>query len=749
MGANSEGIRVELLGSLRAWHDGVEVPLGPPKQRAVLGLLASRVGDVVALDQIIDAVWGEDAPKSCSNGVHTYVAGLRRALEPARSRKDAGSVLVSTARGYSLELDPERVDVHVLARRHGTARRLRAAGDLAGAVAALDPALHLWRGDAYAGVPGPFALVERARLRDVRLTAVEEWAADMLGLDRRAEVVEVLTGAIAEEPLRERLPALLMLGLYRCGRQAHALEVYRRTRVLLADELGIEPGEQLTRLHERILAGDPELRAPEPRTAAPRTAELRTTGAETGEPREPQSSGGEVAAPVAEGTASAAVAAREGAGRLGLPGPAQLPPTARGFVGRQAEADALADLLTREERRGAPRVAVVHGVAGVGKSAFALAAAHRLADRFPDGQLYVDLCGSSSRRAPVAPPEALGLLLVGLGVAEDRLPADVTSRAALYRSLLHGRRVLVVLDDAVDAEQVRPLIPPGPSGLIVTSRRRQVELAVHEGAHRVRLGRLAEDECLDLLGCLAGAERVAAQPDAAARLARLCGRLPLALRVAAEALSANPRLTPAELADRYAKRRHRADELPPVARLRSAGTGPSGTAAPVAERSRADHPGRTRAHRPAPVRITGPFHAVAAREPARPAPGLPDGVLPFPASARLHATYEPKAGSPAGDGRGTGAGTPPVVVVALADDRLADGGADLSSRLRVAVRALTGDRPDATVVVLAVDGRAGEETSALLSAVRAADVAVVHLDADRDGAPPARRSAGVAGSPVG
>jgi DNA-binding SARP family transcriptional activator len=747
VGANSEAIRVELLGSPRAWYDGVEVPLGPPKQRAVLGLLANRVNDVVSVDQIVDAVWGEDAPKTCSNGVHTYVAGLRRVLEPGRGRGNTGAVLASTASGYSLKVDPECIDAEVFARRHGTARRLRAEGDLAGAVAELNPALHLWRGEAYAGVPGPFALVERTRLRDVRLTAIEEWAADMLSLYRHAEVIEVLTEAIVEEPLRERLPWLLMLGLYRCGRRAHALEAYRRTRVLLAEELGIEPGEQLSRLHERILASDPGLR----------------------------SSLGEVGA-------GAVAAAHEVTDRRDLPGPAQLPPTARGFVGRQAECDALAEFLTREERRGATRIAVVHGIAGVGKRAFALELAHRLADRFPDGQLFVDLCGSSIQRAPMTAAEALGLMLVGLGVAEDQLPADVTNRAALYRSLLHGRRMLVVLDDVVGAEQVRSLIPPGPSGLIITSRRRQIELAVREGAHRVQLVPLSIEDSLDLFRCLVGPDRIDTQLDAAVRLARLCGRLPLALRVAAEALSASPRLPLAELADRYSDRRHRPDSLPPVAHLRPAGIGSFGMSATnvhaiagderLAEMSEADYPGfaHPRTHHPVEARITAPFRATAARELARladieAAPELPQGVLPFPASPWQHATAGPEPAAPparpgmfrlewtpvaagsgtrplvvagddrklmellmrsaaedgvpailvpgAGDERGweralTVADIPPVVVLAMAAERLPDAGMDVvepSSRMCAAVRTLVKIRPDVTVVVLTVGAR--------------------------------------------
>lgn len=308
MGASSTSIRVELLGAPRAWCGDLEIPLGPPKQRAVLGLLASRVNDVVSVGQIVDAVWGEDVPKTCVNGVHTYVAGLRRVLKPGAGRRGAGAVLVSAACGYSLRVDPGCIDAEVFPMWHENARRLRAAGDLAGAAAALKAALELWRGEAYAGVPGPFALVERTRLHQLRLTAIEEWATDMLSLGRPAEVLEVLTEAIGLEPLRERLSWLLMVGLDRCGRRANALQVYRRTRELLADELGIEPGEQLSQLHERIIANDPGLR---PTAGGPDAIERR-------EPRRPS----------------------------------HLPPATRGFAGRHAESP------IRDQRRAAPRITV-------------------------------------------------------------------------------------------------------------------------------------------------------------------------------------------------------------------------------------------------------------------------------------------------------------------------------------------------------------------------------------------------------
>lgn len=520
-------IRLELLGPVRAWRHGQEVNLGPPKQRAVLGLLASRVNGVVGVEQIVDAVWGSDVPQTGTNGVHTYVAGLRRVLEPGRSRRETGAVLVSAPGGYSLRMDPDAVDVELFVRRHARARRLRADGDVHGALDVLDSALALWRGEAYYRVPGPFAVVERTRLQDLRLTAIEEWGADMLAVGRHAEAIAGLTDAIVGEPLHEKLRWLLMLALYRCGRQAHALQVYRETRKLLSEELGIEPRPELRELHEQILAGDPALDVPEQRRPP-------VSAAETG-----------------------------GSGLWHAVRPAQLPAAARGFVGRTRELHQLRTLITADSGARMPTatVAVVAGAAGVGKSALVLELAHQLTDRFPDGQLFVDLCGANPAQAPLTAGEALELLLRSLGVGESRLPADLAGRAALYRSILNDKRVLIVLDDAVNAEQLRPLIPRGASCVLVTSRRRQNGLAARDGAHHVQLGPLAPDESLDLLGYLLDADRVRAEREAVATIARLCCHLPLALRIAAEAFAANPGVSLAQLSAQFEDRCSRLDRF--------------------------------------------------------------------------------------------------------------------------------------------------------------------------------------------
>ncbi|MEV4772195.1 BTAD domain-containing putative transcriptional regulator [Micromonospora sp. WMMD723] len=512
-------IHFELLGPVRAWRDGQAVPLGPPKQRAVLGLLASRVGEVVGVEQIADAVWGTDIPQTAANGVHTYVAGLRRALEPGRSRRQTGAVLISAVGGYSLHTDARAVDAALFAQMVAQARQLRSGGDVAGAVEMFESALKLWRGEAFGGVPGPFAALERSRLRDLRLTAAEDHAACLLDAGRHTEAVGWLTEAIGEDPLRERLRGSLMVSLYRSGRQAHALRVYRETCQLLSEELGIDPSPELREVYRRILVSDPTLGVP---------AVQRST-------------------PVA----------------VVLPAPpAQLPAVPSGFAGRDEELALLSRQLLRPDGgSGAVRLAVVDGPPGVGKTAFALEFAKRIGGAFPDGQLFVDLRGTDPGVAPAGPGECLLFLLRSLGVEDARIPGDLAGRIAHYQSLVHARRLLIVLDDARSANQVRPLLPRSSSCVLVTSRVRLGGLVARDGAHRVALRPLDPEVSVELLARLAGWERMRPDSPVTRRLANLCGHLPLALRLAADAFATDPGHPPAELLERYVAERSRLDRL--------------------------------------------------------------------------------------------------------------------------------------------------------------------------------------------
>ncbi|MFB7620958.1 BTAD domain-containing putative transcriptional regulator [Kitasatospora sp. NPDC056181] len=555
MAAPAAPLRIQLLGPVRAWRHGTEVTLGPPKQRAVLALLASRAGDVVGVEGIVDALWGTDVPHTAANGVHTYVAGLRRALEPGRTTRAADALLASGSGGYCLRMDPADVDATLFTRTHNDARRSRAEGNTEAALRRYEQALALWHGEACTAVPGPFAAMERTRLRDLRLTAVEERADSMLAAGRHVETVTELTGAIAEEPLREKLRWLLILALYRSGRQAHALRLYEDTRELLRSELGIEPGPDLRTLHRQILAGHPaphtpahaphahtHAHAPHVHAPAPHALHVPHTSRPDTPPPPPP-------------------ATRDHPFHT-TPRPAQLPPLARGFIGRTKELAHLAALLGADlPRHGATTpVAVVDGPAGAGKSALVLELAHRLTDRYPDGQLYVDLHATAPRGRPLAAADALGQLLTGLGVHASRMPQGPAARTTLYRSLLHGRRMLVVLDDAPGADQLRPLIPRGSSCVLATSRRRLSGLAARDGAHLLTIGPLTDEDSARLLTALAGG-RLTAHDPATTRLSALCGGLPLALRIVADALVANPDTPLETLVDQYTAEHGRLDRL--------------------------------------------------------------------------------------------------------------------------------------------------------------------------------------------
>jgi DNA-binding SARP family transcriptional activator/Tfp pilus assembly protein PilF len=524
-------LRVGVLGPVRAWLAGQGLATGPPRQQALLGMLAMRANRVVSRDELVDAVWGQQAPASAEGGVHTYVAGLRRVLEPGRSHRGPSQVLASAPGGYVLHLDPGQVDAIAFERGLSAGRRLRGSGDLAGAVAALDAALGEWHGSAFAGVPGPFATAERVRLGELRSAAAEERVDVLLDLGRHEQAVPELASLVAEHPLRERMRGLLMIALYRCGRQAEALRAFHDARQVLADELGIDPGPELSRIHQQILALDPLLEAPGRRAPiapiTPATPPRPTTG------------------PAASN-----------------PVPAQLPLEAPGFSGRHIELERMLQLIGAGPDRDAAaespespespesldgpgrdtmQIIAIIGTAGVGKTALANRFARQVAKRFPDGQLYANLRGFDPSGSALSPESALRFFLDALAVQPQRMPVDLEGRAALFRSMLDGKRVLIVLDNARDPDHVRPLLPGSPGSLVVvTSRSQLTGLVVAEGATPLTLDVLTEDEAHELLGRRLGPDVVAAEPAAAAELVSLCARLPLALGVAAGRAATRP-----------------------------------------------------------------------------------------------------------------------------------------------------------------------------------------------------------------
>ncbi|GAA0357316.1 hypothetical protein GCM10009530_03200 [Microbispora corallina] len=503
-------VRLQLLGPVAAWRGDLAVDLGPPLQRAVLCLLAAQPGQVVAKDRLIAGLWGGGHPKTAEQSVYTYIAGLRGALEPEAGRRGPYGLVLSSARGYLLaagayDIDAGRFDHHL-----GRARHHAAENDPQARLGELEAALRQWTGPALGGVPGPFAHAERERLEGLRLTAREDQADTLLCLGRPQEAVELLTALVGDDPLRERARELLMLALYRCGRQAEALAAYHEGRRLLAEHLGVDPGESLQRCHELILRADPSL-APPRDTVRPPTI------------------------------------------------PRQLPRDIRVFVGRAEELARLRSLLVPPDGSAPQAIVAVTGTAGAGKSAVAVHAAHAVRDHFPGGQLYANLLGATPGVQRLRPIDLLGRLLRGLGVHPEAVPAEPDEAAAMLRTRLQGRRLLIVLDDAAGPDQVRPLLGlPAGNAVLVTSRE---SFAIVDDCVAVPLGTMPHAEAVAMLAELVGAERVAADPRAAAELANLCGGLPLALRLAAARLAENRHASLKDLNARLRDRRRALHEL--------------------------------------------------------------------------------------------------------------------------------------------------------------------------------------------
>ncbi len=540
-------LRVGVLGPVTTWRGGQEIPAGQPRQLAVLGVLAARAGRVVTRGDLIDAVWGDDPPASAEGGVYTYVAGLRRVLEPDRGdrgRRAPPRVLVSAGGGYMLRLDPGALDADEFEQRLARARALRAARDLDGALAEAEAALALWRGSAFAGVPGPFAEAERLRLDELRTAAAEERADLMLGLGKAAEVIPSLTTLVAGHPLRERARGLLMTALYRCGRQAEALGVYYDIRDKLGADLGIDPGPDLSQIHQRVLAMDPALGCPLPPASAATPPAAAAGDASPGAPAVPAG-------------AVPAGAVPDGPLRI----PAQVPPDVAAFAGRAGELRALHAMLPAGTPAG-PATAVITGTAGVGKTALAIRFARQAAARFPDGQLYVNLRGFDPCASPVSAGTALRGFLEALSVPYRQVPPDLEGRTALFRSLLNGKRMLLLLDNARSTAQVRPLLPGSPGCMVViTSRSQLTGLVAAEGASLIQLDVLSGTDARELLAGRLGEDRVAAEPAAAGELILRSAALPLALSVTCARAAARPGLALSDLASELRDARSRLDVL--------------------------------------------------------------------------------------------------------------------------------------------------------------------------------------------
>ncbi|NES31780.1 hypothetical protein GCE86_24270 [Micromonospora terminaliae] len=479
-----------MLGSLEAWDRAGGLAIGGTRTRCILAALLLESDRVVSVSRLVEATW-DDPPGSARVQAQNRVGSLRRLFRTVT----AGPQIQTAGTGYLLSLGEWELDLHRYHQEIAHADALEREGRMAEASDALRTALNLWRGAALDGLPTSALQATAMQLEEHRLGTLERHLHLDLGLGRHRELIPDLTTLVGAHPYREGLHALLMLTLYRSGRQTEALQAYHRVRKLLNEQIGIEPGERLRTLHESLVRGE--------------DASVPPPGARDLE----------------QVTVQAAVV------------PCELPPDITGFTGR---AHALSQLDRLLEATGSQPAAIITGTAGVGKTALAVHWARRAASHFPDGQIHVDLRGHAAGPS-LSASEALGMLLRSLGVPPDRMPADLHAAAPLYRSTLAGKRILVVIDNVRSSEQVRPLLPGSPGCLLlVTSRNRLTGLAARDGASNICLDVLAPTEAVTLIETLLGEDRVRAEFDATVELAALCAHLPLALRIVTAQLNQRP-----------------------------------------------------------------------------------------------------------------------------------------------------------------------------------------------------------------
>jgi len=504
-----------ILGPVEVWTGDGWSSIGAGKQRSVLATLLLRPGEPVSLDVLIDEVWPEKAPARAANLVSVYVHHLRKLIGDGDGR-----VLLTRAPGYQVAVGPGELDADRFAVLVADGRQALASGAEERAVDLLTEAIGLWRGRALADVPAtPLVAAEADRLEESRIEALELRAEASLACGRYAEVVPEMRRLLADHALREKLWALLMRALYGAGRQAEALEVYERARNTIADELGVDPGADLQQLYQQILSGDSE----QARIAAGQARPVPVPG-----PQAP-------------------------------PVPAQLPADIPDFTGRSGQVEQLRELLAGaagDASPGAVPVVLVVGSGGLGKTTLAVHAAHLLAGEFPDGQLYANLHAATQ---PADPAEVLARFLRDLGADAARIPLGEEERAAQFRTRLAGKRVLIVLDDARNAEQVGPLLPGSAScAVLVTARNWLPELS---GSAVLDLDVLSDDEAGTLFTRIVGERRAAAEPAATEEVLAACVGLPLAIRIAGARLATRGSWTVRTLAARLSDERRRLDEL--------------------------------------------------------------------------------------------------------------------------------------------------------------------------------------------
>ncbi len=503
-------MKVSVLGPLEVTVGDETLTPSAPKLRSLIALLALRHGHVVTRGALMEELWGDDPPISALATLQTYIYQLRRLL--AADQDGGREVLVTKPLGYVVHLEPDDLDLDVFDRLVQQGRAALDEGAPERATVLLSQALSMSTVQPLSDVDaGPVLSAHVNQLAERKLQAVELRIEADLQLGRHRQLISELKALTIEHPFHEYFCAKLMVTLERSGRRSEALEAYQNLRRTLVADLGIEPSASLRGLHEALLAADSEPSRP---------------------PQQALQIGG-------------------------LVRPAQLPSDIGDFVGHGETVRALATLVVGEQAARATRLVSITGMAGVGKSVLAVRVAHEIRSCFPDGQFHAELAGSSDK--PADPHVVLGGFLRATGLLDRQLPDSIAERSQLLRSWAAERGVLMVLDDAANAAQVRPLLPGGPRcAVIVTSRARLPELA---GARTIELEELGVDDCVALLGSIAGHDRVAAEPEVAHDIVRMCGQLPLAIRAVAAKLMLNHRYPLRKLATRLTDPRHRLGEL--------------------------------------------------------------------------------------------------------------------------------------------------------------------------------------------
>ncbi|WP_413100345.1 AfsR/SARP family transcriptional regulator [Streptomyces sp. Inha503] len=538
-------VRFNVLGSLECLTaDGAQLPLGGPVHERVLVSLLLSPNRVLPVSRLVEAVWDEDPPATASHQVRKAIAGLRGRIPRGRE------LLLTDGPGYRAAVAADRLDLSVFSEGLRRAQQEAAEGRAVDAVDTLRDTLALWRGPVLAGTGGAVITAASAALEERRLAATEQYFELRLSLGESSELVGDLRILIGSHPFQETLRGLLMLALYRSGRQAEALAEFDSVRKLLSVELGIDPGDRLSRLHEAILRNSPELAAPSrpaPVAPAPPPAPVATVTVTAPTGHSPPPSPAPTPAPHPSVPAAAHCCT--------------LPYDLPDFTGRDRE---LRDLLEGGGGLGprpgrGPRIMAIDGMGGSGKTSLAVRVAHQLADHWPDAHLYLDLRGFTPGEPPLQPAAVAEAMLRMLDVPGERIPDDEAGRLALWRTTAAQRRLVLLLDNAVDSAQVRPLLPGTSDALVlITSRSRLVEL---DGAQWISLGIMPPEDSTALVVRMLGEERMAAEPGAVAELVELCGHLPLALRIAAARLRNRPRWTVRYLVERLRDETRRLDEL--------------------------------------------------------------------------------------------------------------------------------------------------------------------------------------------